>query len=103
MDQGTDQNVALEHATKYAERVRTEFSPDAIVVFGSYVNGTPREESDIDIAVIFNDFRGAWLETAARLWRLSYDVDDRIEPHMLDRTKDPAGFVTDVLKAGRRI
>lgn len=31
--------------------------PQKIILFGSYADGTPREDSDIDIIVISDDFR----------------------------------------------
>ena len=43
-------------AVRYAEKVKKVLKPDAIILFGSYVNGIPNELSDIDIAVIINDF-----------------------------------------------
>lgn len=32
-------------------------SPQKIILFGSYAGGTPREDSDIDVIVIANDFK----------------------------------------------
>lgn len=98
-----DKKTAIKNARKYANRVKAEFSPESIVMFGSYVNGDPHEWSDLDIAVIFNGFNGEWLETSARLWRLSYDIDNTIEPHLLDRTQDKTGFVAEILKTGRMV
>lgn len=95
-----DKNAALECARTYAAKVRSEFAPESIVMFGSHVHGTPGEWSDIDIAVIFNGFEGEWLATAARLWRLSYGVDGIIEPHLLDRKQDTMGFLEEILKTG---
>ncbi len=33
-------------------------NPAAIILFGSYVNGTPHDDSNIGIAVVFNGFSG---------------------------------------------
>jgi len=75
-------------------------SPAAIVLFGSYANGTPHEDSDIDIAVIFNGFQGDWLEASALLWGLTENISTYIEPVLLDRFDDPSGFVDEVYKTG---
>ena len=37
----------------YAEAVKNEFSPSAVVLYGSYANGSPHKDSDIDVAVVF--------------------------------------------------
>ena len=34
------------------ERLKTEFQPDEIYLFGSHAWGTPHEDSDIDLMVI---------------------------------------------------
>jgi len=70
------------------------------LIFGSYVNGNPHEYSDIDIAVICNDFKGDWYETVMELCGLSWNISFDIEPHLLDTTKDRSGFVAHVLKTG---
>ena len=98
-----DKKSALEIALKYAAEVVKVLKPSAIVLFGSYVNGIPNEDSDIDIAVIVNDFRGNWLETASMLCGLSWKVSFDIEPHLLDETLDKSGFVAHVIKTGKVI
>ena len=52
-----DKAAARELAERYAAEVRTILDPDAIILFGSYVNGTPHEWSDIDIAIILSAVR----------------------------------------------
>jgi len=43
-------------ALKYAKIINQELASKNIILFGSYINGTPTENSDIDIAVVFGDF-----------------------------------------------
>jgi len=88
---------------KYAEIVKKEFSPSAIILFGSYIKGVPDEGSDIDVGVVFDGFEGDWLETSAKLWRLRRDISLDIEPHLLDIAKDKSGFVEHVFKTGQII
>jgi len=80
-----------------------EYNPHAIVLFGSYANGNPSENSDIDIAVIFNGFSGNWLKTSAKLWKLTRNVTTDIEPVLLDITDDESGFTDYVMRAGNVI
>lgn len=45
-----DSNKISEVVTKIA----TQFNPDNIILFGSYANGTPNDDSDLDL-LIFQD------------------------------------------------
>ena len=98
-----DKETVREIARKFADEVKEVLKPDAILIFGSYVNGTPHEHSDIDIAVIVNDFKGNWLETGTILCGISREISFDIEPHLLDETCDRSGFVEHVLKTGELI
>jgi len=98
-----DKKTVREIAAKYAEKVKGILNPNAVILFGSYVNGNPHEYSDIDIAVIVNDFQGNWLETASMLCGLSWDISLDIEPHLLDIACDNSGFAQHVLRTGEYI
>lgn len=51
-----------------------------IIVYGSYAYGTPREDSDIDIAVISVNFRNmSIMERIELLAGVSVAIDSRIE------------------------
>ena len=54
----SDKATAINTVERYAEAVTREFSPAAIVLYGSYAKGSPHKDSDIDVAVIFNGFSG---------------------------------------------
>jgi len=88
---------------QYADAVLQVVTPAAIVLFGSYAEGSANKDSDIDVAVIFNGFTGDWLKTSNRLWRLIEDISLDIEPHLLDSAEDKSGFVRHVLKTGQLI
>ena len=98
-----DKATVREIAEKYAAEVRKMLNPNAVLIFGSYVNGTPHEHSDIDIAVVCNGFQGEWYETTINLCRLSRQISFDIEPHLLDESNDRSGFVEYVLKTGEII
>jgi predicted nucleotidyltransferase len=98
-----DKTDVREIAFKYAEEVKKILNPDVIILFGSYVNGKPHEWSDIDIAVIINNFQGNWLETTSMLCSLTRRVSIDIEPHLLDSSCDKSGFVEFVKKTGEVI
>lgn len=98
-----DQETVITTVKRYADVVRRELSPAAIVLYGSYVKGTAHEDSDIDVAVIFNGFDGDWLKTSSQLWRLRRNISFDIEPILLDSTQDKSGFVKNIFKTGQVI
>lgn len=98
-----DKKTAIKYAKQYAKKVRQACSPEAIVVYGSYVNGNPSDESDIDIAVIFNGFSGDLLEMSAMLYQLTCDISTLIEPILLDMADDKSGFVSEILQIGQKV
>jgi len=96
-----DKETVIDTVQRYVEAVKKEFSPSAVVLFGSYVNGAPHENSDIDVGVVFNGFKGDWRKTSTRLWNIAYDISWDIEPHLLDITQDKSGFVEHVFMTGQ--
>ena len=98
-----DETTVMNNVRRYAQKVQKELNPDAIILYGSHAKGTATEDSDIDIAVIVNNFTGDRLETSARLCNLTWDIDTRIEPILLDRTKARSSFVNEILRTGEMV
>jgi uncharacterized protein len=51
-----------------------------MILYGSYAIGNPREESDIDVAVVSEEFGKDRVEEGMLLFRLAGRLDPRIEP-----------------------
>jgi predicted nucleotidyltransferase len=98
-----DKKTVVNIAARYANAIKNEFSPIAVILFGSYAKGSANDDSDIDIGVIFDGFSGDWQNATNRLWNLAYDISWDLEPHLLDTTQDKSGFVQHVLKTGQVI
>ena len=98
-----DKTRVREIAENYSNRVTQAYKPKQIILFGSYVNGNPHEYSDIDIAVVFDDFKGDKLETWTHLVKLRRGLSFDIEPHMLDEKKDMSGFLEHIKETGELI
>ncbi|MBP6962813.1 MAG: nucleotidyltransferase domain-containing protein [Armatimonadetes bacterium] len=98
-----DKAEAIRVARRYSDRVRKRMPVRKVVLYGSQLSGTAREDSDIDIAVITCGLGGDFLDLAAELYRLRSEVDIHIEPILLDETRDRSGFVKEVLRTGERI
>jgi predicted nucleotidyltransferase len=75
-----DKTDALNIVRKYAETVKNRFDFQKIILFGSYAKGNQREDSDIDIAVVFGDYDSR-MDRQAELMKLTRKIDSRIEPH----------------------
>ncbi|MCL2806756.1 MAG: nucleotidyltransferase domain-containing protein [Coriobacteriia bacterium] len=99
LDKGTVDSTVK----RYTEVVTRALSPAAIVLYGSHAKGNAGEDSDIDVAVIFDGFQGDWLETSSSLWRMRRGISYNIEPILLDSQDDKSGFVANVFKTGQVI
>ena len=74
-----------------------------ILLYGSYVNVTPHKDSDIDIAVIVDEFQGDYLTASANLFNLVRGIDTHIEPVLLSQKHDKSGFLASVVRNGKII
>jgi len=99
MDKATSINLAK----RFSEKIVTLFPVKSIILFGSYSNDTAKLHSDIDIAVVVENFEGDFLKTSKQLFTLSRDIDLRIEPILIDLQDDPSGFLREINKNGTLI
>ena len=53
---------------------------DRVILYGSYVKGNVRPDSDIDVAVISKDFGKDRVEEGMILFRIAGKIDPRLEP-----------------------
>lgn len=98
-----DKATVIRTVERYAQEVVKSYNPSAIVLYGSYAKGNAHEDSDIDVAVVFKNFKGNWLETSSDLWHLTIPISLDIEPILLDSENDKSGFASDILKTGQII
>ena len=100
-----DKAKAREIATNYSMEVAKTLTPEKVILFGSYVSGTPHSESDIDIAVFVRDLDDeTWYDARILLQELRWNKEFLdIEPHLLDETNDRSGFARHVINTGEVI
>ena len=79
--QEMDKDKASKIAREYVDFLRKK-DPNIIkaYIFGSYVKGTIREDSDIDLAIIFKKLTDTF-DMQVQLMKLRRKFDTRIEPH----------------------
>lgn len=90
---------------KYIAVVKENYDVVAIILFGSYAKGTEHKDSDIDIAVISDDFEDIY-DCMAVLMGMTWDIDARIEPHPItteDYKKVSNPFVKEVVDTGIKV
>ena len=95
----------MESINKYIEKISKYYKIEAIILFGSYAKGTQNEDSDIDIAIIFSDFKDIF-DDMADLIGYTWKIDTRIEPHPIskeDYEKIATPFVQEVIDTGIKV
>ena len=72
----------IEIIKRYAETLKEKgINFHKIILFGSFAADSERKDSDIDIAVVSEDFGKDRFEERVLLSKIAYYVDARIEPH----------------------
>ena len=73
-------------------------------LYGSYAKGTQNRHSDIDIAIEVSHIDDDLYWTVLPLlWKLSYQIDNRIEPVLIARDSDYTGFLDEIQRTGIKI
>ncbi|HZK71364.1 MAG TPA: nucleotidyltransferase domain-containing protein [Clostridia bacterium] len=96
----------IEHIVKeYANLVMKELKVSEMYLYGSYVKGTFSADSDIDIAVVGENFIGDPVEDMLKLMRIRRKVDMRIEPHPFKSSDFELSnpYIQEILKTGIKI
>ena len=91
-------------AKRYSELVKAGNFPMEIIksyLFGSFAQGTPHKDSDIDIAFIVKNCHGNYYyDIIVPVGALRRKIDLRIEPHIIDPSKDYSNFMLELERTG---
>ncbi len=90
---------------KYIDEIKKHYNVSEIILFGSYAKGTQNEDSDIDIAIISDDFDDIY-DCMAVLMGMTWDIDARIEPHPIkkkDYDEISNYFVKEIIDTGIKV
>lgn len=98
-----DNSEVLTILSKYKLLVSKYFDIDKVVLFGSFAKGNQHEYSDIDVAIIVNSLQQDFFIYAPLLWKLRREVDERIEPIIIEKNNDKSGFLEEILRTGVEI
>lgn len=95
-----DQSEVISIVSKYKVLVSKHFDIENMILFGSYAKGNQKEDSDIDVAIVVDSIKQDFFSYAPLLWKLRREIDDRIEPVLIEKNKDDSGFLKEILKTG---
>lgn len=98
-----DKREAINKVRQYKLLLGKHFDLESVYLFGSYAKDTNIENSDIDVAVVVNSVSDDYFSVNPLLWRLRRQVDDRIEPILIDKNNDRSGFLEEVKRNGIKI
>ncbi|MGV8828729.1 MAG: nucleotidyltransferase domain-containing protein [Breznakibacter sp.] len=93
-----DKREAISKVTQYSALLKQYIEFDKIYLFGSYAKNNYREDSDIDVAIVVKQMDGDFFTINPLLWKLRRQIDDRIEPILIESDFDDAGFISEIQK-----
>ncbi|MEW5693031.1 MAG: nucleotidyltransferase domain-containing protein [Candidatus Hydrogenedentota bacterium] len=90
---------------KYYKLIKDKYNIKYIILYGSYANGHPGEYSDIDLALISDDFFKDYAETLYTLSTACRKADIDIEPIVFSvkefERPESASFIFEIKKTGK--
>jgi len=95
-----DYTEVINKLKTYKKLLSKHMAFDQMVLFGSYAKGNAHEESDVDVAIVVQSLSGDFFSTRPLLWKIRRQVDDRIEPVLIETDNDDSGFLAEIMKTG---
>jgi len=98
-----DNKEIIDKLKKYKKLLAKHMVFDQLILYGSYAKGNAHKDSDVDVAVVVEELSGDYFSTRPLLWKIRREIDDRIEPVLIEKNHDESGFLSEILKTGIRI
>lgn len=98
-----DKAEAITKVKEYSLLLRNYFPFEHVYLYGSYAKETNRADSDIDVAIVVSHIEGDYFSIHPLLWKLRRQIDDRIEPILIERDNDNGDFLSEIQKYGIQI
>lgn len=98
-----DKREAIDKVKAYRLLLKNHFPLENVYLFGSYAKDTHRADSDIDVAIVVSHIDGDYFSIHPLLWKLRRQIDDRIEPILIERDNDSGDFLGEIQKHGIEI
>jgi len=93
---------------QYLETIKSAYSPKGLWFFGSRVSGNPKEESDIDMVLVSDKFRGTKFIYRMGAFLKRFDFPKHIDalcytPEEFEKKKNEIGIINEAIEKGERI
>jgi len=98
-----DKREAIEKVKEYKLLLKNYLPLEKVYLFGSYAKNTNSADSDIDVAIVVSHIEGDYFAIHPLLWKLRRQIDDRIEPVLIERDNDNGDFLSEIQKYGIEI
>jgi len=95
-----DNAEVIKKLQKYKRLLAQYIDFDEIILYGSYAKGNAGPDSDIDVAIVVNKPLGDYFVTRPLLWKIRREIDNRIEPVLVEKAHDEGGFLSEITKYG---
>lgn len=97
-------DIPLSAIRRFARQIAERFQPKKIILFGSYAQGRPHRESDVDLLVIMparNEISASVRITLAFDPPFALDLIVRTPQHVKRGLQEGDGFLRDVIQKGK--
>ena len=98
-----DKSEAIIKVKEYSLLLKEHFPLEKVYLFGSYAKNTNLEDSDIDVAIVVSNIEGDYFSIQPLLWKLRRQIDDRIEPILIEKNNDSGDFLSEIQRYGIEI
>ena len=95
-----DKAEVINKVKEYSALLKRYIPIEKVYLFGSYAKNTNRSDSDIDVAVVVKQIEGDFFAIQPMLWKLRRQIDDRIEPILIEKDHDNSGFLIEIQRNG---
>lgn len=98
-----DKREAINKVKQYKLLLGTYLEIESVYLFGSFASDTNSADSDIDVAIVVKDISEDFFSINPLLWKLRRQIDDRIEPILIDENNNRSGFLDEIKRYGIEI
>ena len=102
----TDKKIIYKKINQYIDVIlRNRINISTVYLFGSYKKSIFNADSDIDIAIVLDDYKGDRIDILFMLLKLRREIDLKIEPHPFKKSEFVATnpFAKEIIKTGEKI
>ena len=94
---------AIDKVRAYRLLLQDHFQLESVYLYGACASESYNGEGNIDVAVVVDRVRGDYFSVSPLLWQLRREIDDRIEPILIERAFDDITILKEVQRHGIEI